>query len=60
MGASVAGALVIVGVLGCMISHEVRSATCYRSTARKALLWLVVSVGMVVGGLYYATILQIG
>lgn len=55
-----AGILALAGILGYIISHEVRSATEYRSTALKALLGLVVSAGMVVGGLYWAFQIQLG
>lgn len=51
--AAIAGALVVVGVVGYIISHEVRKNTGYRSTARNALLALVMSAVMITGGLYW-------
>lgn len=58
--ATFAGVLVVAGVLGFVISQEVRQNAEYRSTARRALLSLVISVVAVVGGLYWAFQIQAG
>lgn len=58
--AAVAGVLVLAGILGFIISLEVRSNTQWRSTTRNAFLGLIVSSLMVAGGLYWAIQLQAG
>lgn len=55
----VVGTFVIGGVVSFIISHEVRSAARYRSTARSAALVQVASFLGVVGGLFYAFQLQV-